>query len=111
MDGRTFHARHHRAEPAGGGSLGLASNASVVNNGLWEDQGTGSLTTFNAAGGRFTNNGVYRKTAAGNSFLAPPVLNNPGTIEIQAGVLPCRTAAPAPASSPATAARSSAAPA
>lgn len=72
---------------SGSGPLGLASGAAVINNGLWEDQGTGSLTTFNAGGGGFTNNGIYRKTAAGRSLLVPTVLSNAGTIELHAGEL------------------------
>lgn len=74
-------------EVAEGTVLGVSTNATLVNNGLWSLQGTGSLTTFNAAGGSFTNNGTLRKTGGGTHTFVPLPLVNNGVIDVQTGSL------------------------
>lgn len=63
-------------------TIGL-TNASVTNNGLWDDQGA----NFLGSGGTFTNAGTYRKSGAGISYLLPGTLVNNGTIDVQQGRL------------------------
>jgi hypothetical protein len=74
-------------EVAEGTVLGVSTNATLVNNGLWGLQGAGSLTTFNAAGGSFTNNGTLRKTGNGTHTFVPLSLVNNGVIDVQTGSL------------------------
>lgn len=70
-----------------GGTVYLSGGATIVNNGLWEEQGTNVFATGNAAGGTFTNQGTYRKSSIGSSTFSTNSLVNNGTIDIQQGTM------------------------
>ncbi len=91
LAGATIANSGNLAWQASSGSIGLQSNSSLVNTGLFDAQGDAALLYAGGTASTFTNSGTLRKSAgAGNTQIGnsgSTLIVNSGTVDAQTGTI------------------------